>query len=605
MHTAAIRHVLILGAFASVAGVRGDEPARGKPAVVRLVQRGGGFQLVRNGTPYVIKGVGGDASRKALVAAGGNSIRTWGTDNLGPLLDDAQRLGLTVTVGIWLGHERHGFNYNDAAQVAKQNESVRQTILRYKDHPAVLLWGLGNEMEGYGRGDNAAIWSAINSLAGMAKKLDPNHPTMTVVAEIGGDRVKNIHRLCPEIDVVGINSYGGAATLPKRYKEAGGVKPYVLTEFGPPGVWEVKKNAWGAAPELTSTEKAACYRRVYKAAVSGSGGLCLGSYAFHWGSKQEATATWFGLLLPDGSRLGAVDALTELWTGKPPANRCPVIRSLKLAGPDEVQPGATVKATLDASDPDGDPLKVRWVLQREAFAYGTGGDAEDAPPSWATAIVRSDAKQAEVRLPKDGGGYRLFAYVRDDRGGAAVANVPLRVKGPVTLPPARKAKLPLVVYDEGGRERPAFVPAGWMGNTKALKLDERWTRQPHTGKTCIRMDYQAKDGWGGIVWQSPAGDWGDRPGGWDLSGARRLTFWARGDRGGETVSFEFGLLSRAKTFHDTAKGKLEKAKLTAEWRQFSIDLEGKTLGRIKTGFAVTIAATGEPLTIYLDDIRYE
>ena len=580
-------------------------PPQGKPSVVRLVKDEKGFQILRNGTPFFIKGVGGDGSRTALVAAGGNSERTWGTENLGPLLDEAQRLGLTVTAGIWLGHERHGFNYNDADQVAKQYDSVRQAVLRYKDHPALLLWGLGNEMEGYGKGDNAAIWSAINNLACMVKKLDPNHPTMTVVAEIGGDRVKNINSLCHDIDIVGINSYGGAESLPKRYRTAGGLKPYVLTEFGPPGVWEIKKNAWGAAPELTSTEKAERYRRVYRAAVTAPKGLCLGSYAFTWGHKQEATATWFGLLLPDGSRLGGVDALTEMWTGKPPANRCPVISSLKLTGPDEVEPGTMVTATLDAADPDGDPLKVRWLLQREADAYGSGGDAEEAPATFPTAIVKADAKQVRVRLPKNGGGYRLFVYVHDDHGGAAVANVPLRVKGPVLPPKARKAKLPLVVYDESGRERPPFVPAGWMGNAKAMKLDESCKTRPHGGKTCLRLEYQAKDGWGGIVWQSPAGDWGDRPGGWDLSGARRLTFWARGAKGGETVTFEFGILGRDKKFPDSGRGKLEKVKLTAEWRQLSIDLAGKDLQRIKTGFVLVVAATGAPLTFYLDDIRYE
>ena len=108
-----------------------------------------------------------------------------------------QKNGLTVTVGIWLGHDRHGFNYNNADQVAKQLEEARKIVLKYKDHPAVLMWGLGNEMEGYDKGDNAAIWSAVESLAAEVKRLDPNHPTMTVVAEIGGDRVKNIHRLCP------------------------------------------------------------------------------------------------------------------------------------------------------------------------------------------------------------------------------------------------------------------------------------------------------------------------------------------------------------------------------------------------------------------------
>src|SRR6516165_3768849 len=177
-------------------------------------------------------------------------------------------------------------------------------------------------MEGYAKGDNAAIWSAINNLAAMVKKIDPNHPTMTVVAEIGGDRVKNVHRLCPEIDVVGINSYGGAATLPERYKKAGGSKPYLLTEFGPAGSWETKKGRLGVQ-EPTSTAKAKAYRETYEKAVVGAKGTCLGSYAFLWGNKQEATATWFGMLLPGGKRLAAADTMQEMWTGKPPSNRCP------------------------------------------------------------------------------------------------------------------------------------------------------------------------------------------------------------------------------------------------------------------------------------------
>ena len=45
---------------------------------------------------------------------------------------------------------------------------------------------------------------------------------MTVIAELGGEKVKNLHRLCPDIDIVGINSYGGAASVPQRYRKAGG-----------------------------------------------------------------------------------------------------------------------------------------------------------------------------------------------------------------------------------------------------------------------------------------------------------------------------------------------------------------------------------------------
>jgi hypothetical protein len=592
-----------------IALVLGPEPrcggAESSAVPVRLERASQGYQLLRDGKPYFIRGAGGDGSLALLARSGGNSVRTWGADKVQEKLDEAQRLGRTVAVGIWLGHERHGFDYNNADQVAAQFEEARRVIEKYKNHPAVLLWGLGNEMEGYERADNAAIWSAVNSLAGLAKQLDPHHPTMTVVAEIGGDRVKNVHRLCPNIDILGINSYGGVATLAQRYAEAGGEKPFIVTEFGPPGVWESPKNAWGVVPEPTSTEKAAYYRRAYEQSIASQPGKCLGSYAFVWGHKQEATATWFGMLLPDGSKLAAVDAMTELWSGKRPANRCPTISGLVLKDFDQVEPAATIHAKIEASDPDGDKLSVRWTLSREAEALGTGGDAEAAPETLAGAVTRADDRQAEIKMPAEPGGYRLFAYVYDGQGGAAVGNLPLLVKGEVVARAAREATLPLVIYDEAGRDKPPYVPTGWMGETKQIALAEDCELKPHGGETCIRAEYRSAGGWGGVVWQHPGNNWGDKPGGWNLTGASRLTFWARGETGEETVGFQFGLLGADKRYRDTAHGQIEKARLTTEWKQYSIDLGGLDLSRVMTGFAWVVAGQGKPVTFYLDDVRYE
>ena len=229
--------------------------------------------------------------------------------------------GFPSTVGIWLGHERHGFDYSDSAQVDEQFNKARETILQYKDHPAVLLWGIGNEMEGFEAGDNPLIWKAVNDIAAMAREIDPAHPTMTVTAEIGGGRIAGVHEQCPAIDIHGINSYGGAMSLPERLRVAGATKPYILTEFGPPGSWETAVTDWGAPLEPTSTEKAAHYRANYEHAVVNQPGLALGAYAFNWGFKMEATATWFGMFLANGSRLAAVDTMTELWSGAALSNR--------------------------------------------------------------------------------------------------------------------------------------------------------------------------------------------------------------------------------------------------------------------------------------------
>jgi len=575
-------------------------------APVRLIREGTAWKLLRDGRPYFIKGAGGDGSRELLAPLGGNSVRTWSADNLQQTLDEARRNGLSVCVGIWLGHQRHGFDWHDPAQVARQKEMVKETILKYKNDPAVLLWALGNEMEGYEAGGDPAIWSAINDLATMARQLD-SRPTMTVIAEIGGERVPAIHRLCPAIDIVGINSYGGAATIPERYRAAGGAKPYILTEFGPPGSWEAAKNSWDAPRELSSTAKADHYRKAYQGAVQANSDLCLGSYAFIWGHKQEATATWFGMLLPDGSRLAAADTLSELWTGKPPPNKSPTIAELVVEGPERVEPGTTLKAKLEVNDPEGDPVRVRWVLQADPLAKGVGGDAEQVPPTYPEAVVSSDDMSAEVRMPAGGGGYRVYAYASDGQGGAAVANVPLFVNGEPETRYGTRAALPLVVYDEGDAAKPPYAPSGWMGSTQALKLDERHSANPHSGRTCLRIDFAADDGWGAIAWQHPANDWGDQPGGWDLTGAKRLTFWLRGETGDESCSIEFGILDPKKKFPDTAGAKLANIKLTREWREHSIDLEGKDLRRIKTGLviAVTGSGKGKPTTVYLDDCKYQ
>ncbi len=571
-------------------------------AEVRLIKESSGWKLLRNGEPYFVKGAGGNRVLETLAESGGNSLRLWSDDDLGAQLDAAQKKGLTVAAGIWLGQVRQGFDWSDAAGLLKQRAQVRATVEKYRQHPALLMWVLGNEMEDP-EGKNGAVWTAINGLARMVKEIDPAHPTMTVIAEIGGDKVKNFHALCPDVDILGLNSYGGVVSLGERYKKLGGTKPYMVTEFGPAGIWEIQKNEIGAYPEPTSTAKAATYRKAYESAVLAHPDLCLGSYAFLWGHKQEVTSTWFSMFTEDGARLGSAEVLTELWTGKPPVQPVPRIESLEWKGTATGQPGATLEAALKVAGQQSDSTKVTWILQRDPGEYGTGGDREDTPPAVADAILKSGPTGAQVRLPAEGGLYRLFAYARDGKGGAAVANLPLRVDAPETMPVARKGALPLAIYSEAS-DSENYVPAGWMGETKAIRVDPASADNPRAGKTSIRMEYQGSQGWGGVVWQSPAGDWGDRPGGYDLTGAKRLSFWARGDTGGEVVTFQFGIIPADKKFSDTAKGEL-KVTLGKEWKQYDIPVTGKDLSRIKTGFVWTAAAAGKPFAFHLDDIRWE
>ena len=404
-------------------------------AKVELVKNNNRWQLLRNGKPHYIHGAGGagvDGPMDMLVDYGANSTRNWGADPKSvAALDKALKHGISVAQGLWLEHQDHkgkeypqGFDYNNLDHVMAQTRKVMSDVMRLKDHPSILVWGVGNEMEGT-EGNDPAIWLHIEDLASRIKAVDPNHPIMTVIAEIGGRKLEAIEELCPSVDLIGINSYGGGPSLPQRYRESGCKKPYIVTEFGPLGTWEVGKNEFNAVVEPTSTAKVDQYRASYEAFKADEN--CLGAYAFLWGWKQEGTATWFGMLTKDNRKTAAVDLMTNYWTGKPAKNLCPKIDDFKIDGSNQGKPNEIVKFALSASDPENKPLTVKWVVTDEV-EYVTGGFKQKEANVLNKCIVKSDDKGAQIKLPNVDGIIRVYAYVEDGDGSIATANLPVLVK---------------------------------------------------------------------------------------------------------------------------------------------------------------------------------
>ena len=571
---------------------------------VQLTKQADRYQLTVNGKPFQVKGVGGSTRLKQLQSLGGNSVRTWGVDNLGSLLDEANKHNLMVCAGIWLGHQRHGFSYQNAESVSKQLDDALQAVQKYKDHPALLLWGVGNEAEG--EGNDPSVWYAINHLAREIKEIDPNHPTMTVIAELGNNELKlhNLNRFCPDIDIVGVNSYGGIESIPQRYRKSGINKPYIVTEHGPLGPWEVAKTSWGSPFERSSTEKGNLYASGYIANAMNNRDRCLGTYAFLWGNKQETTATWFGMWLPDGTRLAATDAIAELWSGKPTPNHCPKIATIDVSKSDQIKSGESIQASVMVEDPEEDSLEFEWVLRADSVTIGVGGDQQNGEREYPEAVV-SHGKKVTVNLPANAKTFRLFCYVKDNYNGAAVANVPLRVGGMTQITkPMEPVELPYTLYAESDSQS-VFTPSGYMGNAQAVSMQFDSTDRPKEGSNCIKITYSSGDAWGGVLWQSPAEDWdGNLPGGANLSQATELEFWARGKNGGEKVNFVFGLLDGDQPYRDTAKGELKDIVLTKDWNRYSIPLRGLDLRQIKTGFGWSLAGQGQAVTFFLDGIQY-
>ncbi len=581
----AIAPVMALAATASVVRIEGNE---------------GSWRLTRDGKEYFIRGGGGGGSKALLKEIGGNSFRTWGADRAKAELDEAKKFGHTVMLGFWLGHHQHGFSYLNTQALEETERSILRTVREIKDHPALLCYALGNEME-LGEPNPTEMWKFINRVAKKVKEIDPDHPVGTVVADVWKDKADAIIEHAPELQYLGINSYGGAMTVGRRWRELGGKIPYILTEYGPMGAPDCGKAPNGLPLEWTSTRKADWYRDIYeKTILADKGRYCLGGYVFTWGHKNEVSPTWFGTMLPDGTKLEVVATLAKFW-GRPVKNRCPKIGEVKVSK-DAPAEGEVVEAKVDAKDPEGDRLTWQWTLVDEATYYGEAGLGLAMPQGWDEAIVAGQGtNKVKVKLP-GGGRYRLYAYCFDGKGNAAYANWPMLGKGPKPKKELRAAAMPYPVYRDGANG-PWYV-SGYMGNTGAMKVDDRCAEKPHSGETCMKVEYSANDNWAGIFWQSPAGDWGDKQGGANLSKASTLVFWARGEKGGEKVSFFMGGIGKDKPFHDTANRKLENVVLKKSWTRYRITLDGEDLSQIKTGFGFNFGGQGKPFAFYLDDIEY-
>ena len=273
----------------------------------------GNFELLKNGVPYYIKGAGAKDHFDLLVKSGANSIRVWSTNNKA-FLDSAHHYGLTVTLGLHVRPERSGMDYNDEYAVKGQIEYLKNEVLKYKDHPALLVWGIGNEVDL--KYSNFKVWETIEILAKFIKEVDPNHPTMTVIAGVDPSKAFHIKKYCPSVDILGLNVYGSIENAGANLRKFNWDKPYIVSEWGVNGPFEAKKTSWKAKIEPPNGVKADQRKRRYIELIEKDKERCLGSYCFLWGQKQESTATWHGMFLSNGNPTEAVDVMQYCWTGE-------------------------------------------------------------------------------------------------------------------------------------------------------------------------------------------------------------------------------------------------------------------------------------------------
>ena len=405
------------------------------PCKVKLVRHDNRFQLTVNGEAFYIKGAGVDlGSVKSLAEYGGNAFRTWRVDNgqrsAIEILDEAQQYGLMVCMGLEVARERHGFDYHDQQAVAQQQARIRKDIEALKDHPALLMWGIGNELNL--RHTNPKVWDAVNELSVMIHQIDPNHPTTTMLAGAEPEVIQLVDERCPDIDLLSFQVYGDIDKLPQYLADSDYRGAYTVSEWGATGHWEVACTDWGRPIEANSSDKAYAYQTRYQQYIAADTVQCVGSFVFLWGQKQERTPTWYGVFLDNGRHTEAAQVMHRLWTGNSCQHPVPEQPILTLEGNNQnvrLTEGSIYRAQVSYQYDNNQILSYRWELMKEVdkTLQSDGGDFEPTPDIIWHQSDPNTSHKVEFTAPR-AGEYRLFVYLDDAFGGSATANMPVLVE---------------------------------------------------------------------------------------------------------------------------------------------------------------------------------
>lgn len=151
-----------------------------------------------------------------------------------------------------------------------------------------------------------------------------------------------------------------------------------------------------------------------------------------------------------------------------------------------------------------------------------------------------------------------------------------------------------------------FAASGFMGDVSDIRLAGAYAGTRTPGYPCLQVKYAAmgEAGWAGVMWQNPANNWGTVDGGYNLKNAKKLSFWAKGSKGGEVVEFILG--GASSVFPDSDGLTTGEIKLTPQWKRYVLDVSNANLSYISSGFGFVLKQPQHPngCTFYLDEVCY-
>lgn len=413
----------------------GSDSVPTESRIVKVMRNSEGqWKLFVGDEQYYVNGAATNRYYTDVRKFGGNTIRLYSPKDEGTreIMDNAYKAGLMVYLGLGMSAAKY-LDYSDAAKVAAQKESVLEYVRQYKNHPALLCWSLGNEIEASYDND-ANLWRAVGDLAKAIKELDGNHPITCALAGAGEARVKNLVKYAPDIDFISVNSYfPSVSNIYDNLKSYGIDLPFMVTEFGPRGTWAMGPEPdrilpWSdyyssdssALVEETSTEKESMYQQIWEKDIKAYEDKgCLGSFAFVWGYQTHGEVlNWYAFFTIDHYSYGVCDVMQKCWTGEWPAARAPRIESRKdmtMNGHTaeqaiKVATGSSNTARVTAKAATEVNLRYQWIVFREGDHKSDGS----MPDGIADLFSDNSLPEVSFKAPANPGAYRLYVFVLDD-----------------------------------------------------------------------------------------------------------------------------------------------------------------------------------------------
>ena len=391
----------------------------------------GSWCLFVDGRPFRIKGVGcgvaigknGEDYLKMAKDLGANCVRTWGIDQGNSFyLNRANKYGLKVCAGIWIDYSTpdNKISFLRGSYKRKKEKEVLEYIKRFKDHPAILIWGLGNECIYFTQSEEEkiALCKFIENLVKKIHKIDPYHPVMYVSA--GYVDLKYIKKYIPSLDIIGMNIYGSLRAHHGVWEYLDINKPYIVSEYGPLLPIDSSQDKNGIPVELPDFEKAKIYKSFYFD-IEDFSGYNLGGFVFHLGETTQESMTWWNINYRSFKKY-PYWIIYELYTGKKADNLPPRIRKFQIDRI-KVKKGEWVKVKIEASDPEGDPLRYEFKV-----STCIGGVLRYYVNKFINTSILQNGNEAQVFLPSKKGIYRVYGFVYDNKGNVSSRNLSVKVE---------------------------------------------------------------------------------------------------------------------------------------------------------------------------------